>query len=91
MSVAPQNDNAIAASWCEIAQRLGPMVDVFNELRLGVSVDDACRALRRPSRVALNRELKARQLDSTRFRGRLTRPNLGAEAAHGIEQEGGAV
>jgi thiol-disulfide isomerase/thioredoxin len=27
-------------------------------------------------------------LDLTRFRGRLTRPNFGAEVAHGIEQEG---
>ena len=27
-------------------------------------------------------------MDLTRFRGRLTRPNFGAEVAHGIEQEG---
>lgn len=27
-------------------------------------------------------------VDLTRFRGRLTRPNFGAEVAHGIEQEG---
>ncbi len=30
-------------------------------------------------------------LELTRFRGRLTRPNFGAEVAHGIEQEGSSA
>jgi hypothetical protein len=36
-------------------------------------------------------DLQLPELELTRFRGRLTRPNFGAEVAHEIEQEIGTA
>ena len=53
--------------WREICIRLGALTELFAELRLGVTVADACAALGVTDRGALSRELAHRRLPPFRL------------------------
>ena len=63
---APGNADA-TEQWREIRVRLGALAELFAELRLGVTVADACAALGVTDRGALSRELAHRRLPPFRL------------------------
>ena len=63
---APGNADA-AEQWREIRVRLGALAELFAELRLGVTVADACAALGVADRDALSRALAHRRLPPFRL------------------------
>ena len=63
---APGNADA-TEQWREIRVRLGALAELFAELRLGVTVADACAALGVADRDALSRALAHRRLPPFRL------------------------
>lgn len=53
--------------WLELRLRMGPLAELFAELRLAVTVADACEALGLPGRAELSRELARRRLPPFRL------------------------
>lgn len=90
--VAPSEPVLVPASlWEQILRHGIALGDVAGPVQLVEFVDLECPACRRYHQDVL-KAVRAKYgdrvtLELTRFRGRLTRPNLGAEVAYEIEQE----